>query len=231
MRAAQLGWVLAWALAFALIFVGAGLGQTGSHPGPRFEVDFTNPGLSPQHWTLTLWRDGSGHFISERGNAPVKGIENLEAPSVDRDVRVSAEFAESVFQAAFRHSLFNEACESRMKVAFTGWKKLSYSGPEGKGSCTFNFSKDKEIEELGDRLVAVAGTIIEGARLEALLQHDPLGLDKEIEYLVEAAGDGRAQEIVAIRGILQRLADDEGVMDRVRRRARVLLARADGPAG
>jgi len=100
----------------------------------------------------------------------------------------------------------------------------------GKGSCTFNFSKDKEIEELGDRLVAVAGTIVEGARLEALLQHDPLGLDKETEYLVEAAGDGRAQEIGAIRGILQRLADDEGVMDRVRKRARVLLG-ADGRAG
>ena len=225
MRVARLTVVLALALALAR----PGLGQTDSRA--RFEVDFTNPGLSPSHWTLTLWRDGSGHFSSERGNAPVEGLENMEAPSVDRDVKVSAEFAEGVFQAAHRHSLFNEPCESRMKVAFTGWKKLSYSGPEGNGSCTFNFSKDKEIEELGDRLVAVAGTIVEGARLEALLQHDPLGLDKETEYLVEAAGDGRAQEIGAIRGILQRLADDEGVMDRVRKRARVLLARTEGPAG
>jgi hypothetical protein len=215
----------------ALALAAPALGQTGSHGNSQIDVEYTNPGLSPSHWTLTLWRDGSGHFSSERGNSPVSGIENLEAPSVDRDVRVSAEFAEGVFQAALRHRLFNESCESRIKVAFTGWKKLSYSGAEGKGSCTFNFSKDKEIEELGDRLVAVAGTIVEGARLEALLQHDPLGLDKEIEYLVEAAGDGRAQQIGAIRGILQRLAEDEGVMERVRRRARVLLARTDGPAG
>jgi hypothetical protein len=77
----------------------------------------------------------------------------------------------------------------------------------------------------------VAGTIVEGARLEALLQHDPLGLDRETEYLVEAAGDGRAQQIGAIRGILQRLAEDESVMERVRRRARVLLAKSDSPAG
>ena len=199
--------------------------------GPVFEADFTNPGLSPSHWTLTLYPDGGGHFRSERRDAPVSGLENMDAPSVDRDIRVSAEFAERVFQAALRHNLFNETCESRTKVAFTGWKKLSYSGPEGKGTCAFNYAKDKEILELGDRLVAVAGTIVEGARLEALLQHDPLGLDKETEYLVEAAGDGRAQEIGAIRGILQRLADDEGVMDRVRKRARVLLARTEGPAG
>jgi hypothetical protein len=199
--------------------------------GPVFEADFTNPGLSPSHWTLTLYPDGGGHFRSERRDAPVSGLENMDAPSVDRDIRVSAEFAERVFQAALRHNLFNETCESRTKVAFTGWKKLSYSGPEGKGTCAFNYAKDKEILELGDRLVAVAGTIVEGARLEALLQHDPLGLDRETEYLVEAAGDGRAQQIGAIRGILQRLAEDESVMERVRRRARVLLAKSDSPAG
>ena len=198
--------------------------------GPVFEADFTNPGLSPSHWTLTLYPDGGGHFRSERRDAPVSGLENMDAPSVDRDIRVSAEFAERVFQAALRHNLFNETCESRTKVAFTGWKKLSYSGPEGKGTCAFNYAKDKEILELGDRLVAV-GTIVEGARLEALLQHDPLGLDRETEYLVEAAGDGRAQQIGAIRGILQRLAEDESVMERVRRRARVLLAKSDSPAG
>jgi len=73
----------------------------------------------------------------------------------------------------------------------------------------------------------VAGTIVEGGRLEALLQHDPLGLDRETEYLVEAAGDGRAEQIGAIRGILERLADDDSVMERVKRRVRVLLAMAE----
>jgi hypothetical protein len=60
-----------------------------------------------------------------------------------------------------------------------------------------------------------------------LLQHDPLGLDQEMEYLVEAARDGRVQQICAIRGILERLAEDQGVMERVRKRARVLLADAE----
>jgi hypothetical protein len=112
-------------------------------------------------------------------------------------------------------------------VAFQGWKKFSYSGPEGQGVCEFNYSKDKEIQSLGDSLMAVAGTILEGGRLEMLLAHDRLGLDREMEYLLEASADGRVQQICVIRGILERLAEDDGVMERVRKRARMLLAKGE----
>jgi hypothetical protein len=196
-------------------------------PGPAIEVDYSNPGLTPSHWVLTIHADGSGHFRSERGNAPVNPAEGFQAADVDRDIQMSAEFASRVFETAHLHRNFNSACESHMKVAFQGWKKLTYSGPDGMGSCTFNFSKDKDIQMLGENLVAVGGTILEGARLEILLQHDPLGLDKEMDYLVEAAGDGRVQQIETIRGILERLAEDPAVMERVRKRARILLAKAD----
>lgn len=191
------------------------------------EVEFLNPGLTPSHWLLTLNPDGRGHFKSERG-AAVSQLQSIDAPNVDRDVTVSAEFAAHVYQAARAHRFFAQDCESHLNVAFQGTKTLRYRGPDGQGSCAFNYSKDKEIQALGDSLVAVAGTILEGARLELLLQHDRLGLDAETEYLVEAAGDGRAQQIVAIRGILEQLAEDPRVMERVRKRARVLLARAEG---
>ncbi len=72
--------------------------------------------------------------------------------------------------------------------------------------------------------MAVASTILEGARLELILQHDPLGLDKEMEFLQEASVDGRVQQLCAIRDILQKLEEDPAVMERVRKRARLLLA-------
>ena len=149
----------------------------------------------------------------------------MGVPGVDRDIQVSAAFAERVFGAAQRHNWFNESCESHLKVAFQGWKQFSYTGPQGSGSCTFNYSKDKEIQTLGDSLQAVAETILEGARLEMLLQHDRLGLDAEMEFLTEAVGDGRAQQVRAIQEILERLAQDDGVLERVRKQARALLAR------
>jgi hypothetical protein len=197
--------------------------QVASAADPVIQVDFSNPGLSPPQWTLILHPDGSGHFRSEMGKIPDDGWKGIETPGVDRDIRVSAQFAGRVFDVAQRHMWFNEPCESHLKVAFEGWKTLTYTGSQAHGSCTFNYSRDKEIEGLGDSLVAVAETILEGARLELLLQHDRLGLDQEIEFLIDDVADGRAQQICAIRDILERLAQDDTVLERVRKRARDLL--------
>jgi hypothetical protein len=210
----------------AAAFLPHGFASAGPASEAVVATDFSNPGLSPSNWTLTLHRDGSGHFHSARGDSSASKPLEMEAPNVDRDVQVSAEFAERVFRVAGGHRWFNEQCESHMKVAFQGWKKLSYVGPEGNGSCTFNFSRDKEIQALGDELVSVAETLQEGARLEMLLQHDPLGLDREMEFLMEASKDGRMRQICTIREILERLQDDPAVLERVRKRARVLLANA-----
>ncbi|HWE85101.1 MAG TPA: hypothetical protein VG267_09165 [Terracidiphilus sp.] len=192
-----------------------------------FLVEFSNPLLIPAHWTLEFHRDGTGHFQSVRGMAPSREI---EPPNVDRDVQLSAQFAEHVFELAERKKLFRNGCDSHLKVAFQGLKKFSYAGRAGQGSCEFNYSRDAEIQELGDSLVSVANTLIEGERLQMLLLHDRLGLDRETETLMESAADGRAKQIGSIRDILERLEEDPAVLDRVKRRARILLAKADNGA-
>jgi hypothetical protein len=191
-------------------------------PDSSVQEDFSDPELSPSEWTLILHPDGSGHFRSHM--APKAGMKEIEAPSIDRDIEVSKEFAGRAFETAKSHKWFNAQCESHLKVAFQGWKTLSFTGPAGHGSCTFNYSRDKDIQSLGESMQAVAQTILEGARLEVLLQHDRLGLDQEMEFLTEEFQDGRAQEVDAIRAILERLAGDDEVLDRVRKRAADLLA-------
>jgi hypothetical protein len=218
--------------ALAALFLTAFALPSQGQAGAVVQMDFSNPGLTPPRWTLVLHQDGSGHFRSERSNAATENqqspdLPKLEAPDQDRDIQLSAHFAQRVFETARNHKWFNEECESHMNVAFQGLKKLSYAGPEGKGYCEFNYSRDKEIEALGDSLVAVAATIQEGARLEKLLLHDRLGLDKEMEYLTNASGDGQLQQLCAIRGILERLAEDTGVLERVRKRARALLVKPE----
>jgi len=200
----------------------AAFAQVPAASDPVIQVDFSNPGLSPSQWTMTMRPDGSGHFRSQTGKAQ-GGASEIGTPGVDRDIQLSPGFAKRVFDVARRHKWFNEDCESHLKVAFQGWKTMTYTGPQGHGACTFNFSKNKEIQDLGDSMTAVAQTILEGARLETLLQHDRLGLDAEMEYLSEAAADGRAQQICAIREILERLAGDDDVLERVRKRAKALL--------
>jgi hypothetical protein len=189
-------------------------------------IEFSNPGLYPAQWSLLLHPDGSGHFHAEGGNKPTDSEGTILPAKVDRDVNLSSDFASRIFRAAHDNRILHGKCESHLKVAFQGWKKISYSGPDGEGGCEFNYSSSKEIQEMGDSLVAVGSTLIEGARLELLLQHDPLGLDKAIQYVVEASDDGRLQQICAIRGILERLQDDPHVLERVRKRARLLLERS-----
>lgn len=192
---------------------------------PMFQLDFSNPNLIPAQWSLEIHPDGTGHFRSVRGDA--MPTEDFEPPDINRNIQVSAQFAHHVFQVAERKRLFHAGCESHLNVAYQGTKKFSYDGPEGQGSCEFNYSRDNDIQALSDSLISVANTLIEGARLQILLQHDRLGLDKETETLVESANDGRAQQIGSIRDILVRLENDPTVLDRVKRRARLLLSKAN----
>lgn len=211
-------WLAVLAVAFAL--------PASADTDAVVKVEFSNPGLYPAQWTLVLHPDGSGHFHAEGGNRP-NGDDDIIAPArIDRDVSLSENFTSRIFQTVRAPNVLNGKCESHLKVAFQGLKKISYSGPDAEGGCEFNYSTNKQIQDLGDSLVAVGSTLIEGARLELLYQHDPLGLDKAIQYIVEASDDGRLQQICAIRGILERLEDDPRVLDRVRKRARLLLARA-----
>jgi len=191
---------------------------------PVLKVDFSNPDLSPAKWTLVLHPDGGGHFHADPGNVTAEKLRTIEPGTIDRDVTLGTEFTGRMFDTVRRQKFFEQGCESHLKVAFQGWKKVTYSGPDGSGSCEFNYSKNKDIQSLGESLVGVASTIVEGARLELLLQHDPLGLDKEMEFLKEASSDGRLQQMCAIRGILTKLEEDPSVMERVRRSARSLLA-------
>jgi hypothetical protein len=187
-------------------------------------VEYSNPSLYPAQWTLTIHPDGTGHFHAEGGTKPANEPASFVPDKLDRDVNLSGDFVGKVFEAVHDHRIMSGNCESHLKVAFQGLKKITYSGPDGQGGCEFNYSKSKEIQDLGESFVAVGATLIEGARLELLLQHDPLGLDSAMQYIVEASNDGRLQQICAIRGILERLEDDPHVLDRVRRRAHTLLA-------
>ena len=125
------------------------------------QEDFSDPALAPSQWTLILRPDGSGHFRSH--SDPTTGEKVIEAPNVDRDIEVSKDFAERAFAIAKSHKWFNVQCESHLKVAFQGWKTLTFSGPAGHGSCTFNYSRDKR-HPIAWRVDAGGGTDRPGGR-------------------------------------------------------------------
>ncbi len=193
-------------------------------PAPSVTFSFANPALEPAHYTLLIHEDGTGHYHSDPGNAVGGGAQPL-----DRDIAVADPLRRQLFALARKQHFFAATCESKQKnLAFTGTKTLSYAGPEGTGSCTFNYPRDGQVETVSGQLIAVANTLEEGSKLESLFQHDKLGLDAEVETLVTEQADGRALEIANIAPVLRTIAGSGEVLNRTRSRAEALLASGNG---
>jgi hypothetical protein len=211
---------LAWA---ALPFIVAPAWPSVAAQGSaQIRFTYENPKLQPPKYVVTVGEDGSGHYRSEAGG-PTDG-QSMASEPLDRPIHISKALRDTMFAAARKHKLFAFSCDDGGKnVAFQGAKTLEYEGPEGKGSCMYNWSKNAQIDKLTDQFEAVAATLDEGSKLQRQYEHGRLSLDSEMEILEQMVHDGRAIELENIAPILQTLAGDEAVLQRVQRRARAML--------
>ena len=185
---------------------------------------FENPQLQPARYEITLRADGTGHFVSHVGSAPPDDIANLPAQGQERDISISKAAADRIFATASKNHYFAIKCDAGAgKVAFQGNKTLSFDGPKGHGSCTYNYSQDAKIQWISGELIGLAATLEEGRRLAVEHEHGRLALDAELETLATMITDGQATELQNISPILSTIAADDAVMLRARRRAQHLL--------
>jgi hypothetical protein len=205
--------------------------QSASPPGPqpggaRVRFDYENKQLQPAQYTFLIDESGSGHFHSEPGSPPPKDTVSYQslAEALDRPVQLSKPVVEQIFSSARAEKFFAIRCEDgKDKIAFQGTKQLSYQGPDGSGSCTYNWSKSTAITKLTTIFESIAFTLEEGRRLAVEHKHDRLALDAELGELLNAVKEGRALEVQSIQPVLQEIAEDEAVLDRARQRAKKLL--------
>jgi hypothetical protein len=217
---------LAWAVLPLVVISGLRLAAAGAGPA-QISFTYENPKLQPPKYVVTVGEDGSGHFRSEAGGPVSNDPENIPAEPQDRPIHISKAVREGMFAAARKNKLFAIACDDGAKnIAFQGTKTLQYEGPDGHGSCTYNWSKNPQIDKLTDQFEAIAATLDEGSKLERQYEHGRLSLDGELEVLEQMVHDGRAMEVENIAPILQKLAGDDAVLQRVQRRARAMLAAA-----
>ncbi len=192
---------------------------------PAAQVRFTyqNPQLQPAKYSLTVNQDGSGSYHSEIGDAPQDKEEAPTRPQ-DRAIHISKVTRDKIFAVARQNKYFAIACDGGGKhVAFQGTKTLEFKGREGQGSCTYDWSKNKSVEELTNIFEGISLTLEEGAKLQMEYEHSRLSLDPELELLDQLARQGRALEFGNIASILRTIANDQAVLKRVQRRAQDLL--------
>ncbi len=202
----------------------AGTQLSAQAPSAR-TITFTydNPGLQPPHYVEMIHEDGTGTFESTVGNnaAPT----DRAAPrSLARPIKVADPLLHQLFQSAQRNHFFATPCSLKhSNLAFTGNKTFAYAGPDGQGSCTFNYAKDQQLQALAGRLIAIATTLAEGANLELLLSHDKLGLEAAMTRLTSEQEEGLVGELENIAPILQAIANDGEVLHHTQAQATALL--------
>lgn len=214
------------------LFLGHGRAQNLTAPNRAStgaqQVRFTyeNQQMQPAKYTFLIDGSGSGHFHSEPGDPPPPDTHSYQhlAEALDRPVQLSKSIVDQIFSTARSEKFFAVPCEdTKHKIAFQGTKELAYQGPDGNGSCTYNWPKSEAVQKLTILFESIAFTLEEGRRLAVEHKHDRLALDSELGALMTALKEGRALEVQSIQPVLQEIADDDAVMDRARQRAKKLL--------
>jgi hypothetical protein len=187
---------------------------------------FDRTGLPVPRFTLRIHEDGTGSYQADQGEiaATANSMRGQAAQHIDRPIKLTSGTVTKIFKAARAADHFNIECASKLKnIADTGKKTLTYTGADGSGSCTYNYSENKSIDTLTDTFLAVAYTIDEGRRLEFLHRYDRLGLDAEMISFSQELEAGRALEVGTISSTLAAIVDDMAVIQRVRLRAQKML--------
>jgi hypothetical protein len=194
-----------------------------------YQFERTAPGVSVPRYTVVLHEDGSGTYHAEEveRRSADSAVQQVSTKIIDRPMSVTPETTAKIFQTARALNHFNVFCGTKAKnIADTGKKTMSYAGPDGSGSCTYNYSDDKSVSELTDLFYGIVYTMDVGRKLDFERRFDRLGLDAEMIALEQAVKDKHALELGNIAPTLQRLASDPEMMQRVQIRAAKLLTMA-----
>lgn len=204
--------------------------QSAGTAEPRISFRFDRPGVSVPKYTVTVIDSGALLYEGEEVTpAATRTVSDSADPSSGRAFKIATHLSpgttKRLFAAAKGLKDFNIQCESKAKnIADTGKKTLAFSGPDGHGECTYNYSDNKNVAQLTDTFLAIVETMDEGRALDHLHRFDRLGLDAAVTTLAEQVNSGRALELGTIAETLRSIASDTSVIQRVRVRASQLLS-------
>jgi hypothetical protein len=190
-----------------------GIGIAQSTTSPAITLDYDFPGQVTPHFTLQIAEDGSGSYSVPK----VTG-----APSVMAFHLHAADVA-GWFATARQLHFFQGKLDSSRKVAFTGTKTVTYSGADGHGTATIHYTENQRLQRLLSELEQLVETLQMGQTLQSDMRFRRLALDADIESFERSLKEQSASHPEVIAPILQQLADNPEVLERVSRQARAIL--------
>ncbi len=220
------------ALGLVLLF---SMGSAWAQEPARVTFQMERMGLDVPRFTITVDEQGQGTYHAEVAvpksqptTLPGEPAEpSAPPPAIERKITLSEATTSSIFTQARGLDHFNTTCETKVKnVADMGRKTLAYTGPDGSGSCTFNYSDQKQVAALADTFLAVQATLEMGRQMDFKRRFDRLGLDAVMISLSNMLDAHQATEVGTIAPTLRAIASDTELMQRVRLRAEKMLEQA-----
>jgi len=199
--------------------------ETAVIPAVGFTLDF--PGGEPSHFSILVKSTGEASYES-RPQVPEAQSRIAGDPYLVK-FTISQETRTRIFELAKALNSFQGNFDYRKhRIANTGTKTASYTDANRHFETSYNWSENRDLQQLTAIFHAVANTLESGRRLVYLHRYDKLGLDKELRQLESLEKSGEATELAAIAPQLEQIAADGSVMNLARERAKRLLQSA-GP--
>ncbi len=199
---------------------------------PKLEPDATTPIIPTVTFTCDWPQANPPSYsiaVDSAGRAAYTAVDDKKESATPYLTKftVSRPARERIFADAEALDYFQGNFDfTRHKIAFTGTKTLSYTGPAHRSQTSFNWSENKRLMSLAQLFIAIGNTFAGGRKLEYQARFDRLGLNDTLKEMESLAKENYLAEVHAIEPVLRRIADDPAVMDLARQRARRLLALA-----
>jgi hypothetical protein len=183
-----------------------------------FSLDF--PNSDPEHYSISVQSDGHATYES---SAKVSK-ESEEDQSYQSQFTLSDAARTRIFELAAQSHYFSGKVDSgNKKLAFTGAKKLVYKDGQHDTSAEYNFSSEPSVQQLTTLFQSMAATLEFGRRLTYYHRYQKLALADELKRMDAEARSGGLTELQAVKPILQRIYDDQSVINVVRARAKMIM--------
>lgn len=190
-----------------------------------FELNW--PVSNPQSYVISVEPTGRASYRSQP-RAEEKG--NSEDPFT-MDFIASEPTRTKIFELAKELNYFQGEFETKYKVANTGNKTLTYRNGDKQSKTTLNYSSNPRMNELVDIFQKMSTTFEMSRKLDYDIRFDKLGLDRDLKSMEEMNKSHNLMELQVISPTLERIANDQTVMNITRQRARRLLGQAQVAIG
>jgi hypothetical protein len=202
--------------------------QPSNPAEPTITFDLFWEAATPQSYTITVESSGKGKYISRSPTKTEPGSDAAD-PDYVLEFTISPASRDRIFTLAKAANYFDGSFEYKHRVANTGKKTLAYADPTRHFQTTYNYSENKDIEEITKVFQGISATIEHGRKLQFMRRFDKLSLDRELKGMEEMAQGGYLAEIQIIAPLLQNIANDSSVLHMARQRAQRLLAASSSP--